>query len=114
MVLNSYSEHEEAAPATTTITVTTSTSALPATSAPVPVERRPVPDVVGMDLQLAQDTLQASSFYALKPHDAKGLNRIQVLDRQWTVVDQSPSAGTVTGIDQTIDLGAVRDEEYRG
>ena len=44
-----------------------------------------VPNVVGIDLQLAQDTLQAAGFYALRSHDATGQGRFQVLDRNWTV-----------------------------
>jgi len=49
-----------------------------------------VPDVVGMNLQSAQDTLQAAGFHTLRSHDAKSFNRSQMLDRNWIVVDQSP------------------------
>lgn len=97
---------------TTTTEATTTTATVPTTTTAAPVEQRPLPNVVGLDLQLAQDTLQAAGFYALTSHDAKGLNRLQVLDRAWTVVDQSPPADTVVPVDQVIDLGAVRDEEY--
>lgn len=75
---------------------------------------RALPNVVGLDLQLAQDTLQAAGFYGLTSHDAKGLNRQQILDRSWTVVDQSPKPGAIVPLDQVVDLGSVRDEEYEG
>ena len=98
---------------TTSTAAPASTSTVPPSTAPS-AQSRPLPNVVGSDLQLAQDTLQAAGFYALRSHDAKGLKRNQVLDRAWTVVDQNPAAGRVVATDQVIDLGAVRDEEYQG
>jgi beta-lactam-binding protein with PASTA domain len=65
-----------------------------------------VPDVVGMDLQLAQDTMQAAGLYALTSHDATGQDRAQLVDRNWQVTEQSPTAGTKVDAGQTIDLGA--------
>jgi beta-lactam-binding protein with PASTA domain len=85
------------------------TAPLPA-AAPV-VRTGTVPNVVGIDLQLAQDTLQAAGFYVLRSHDATGQGRLQVLDRNWTVVDQTPSGGTVMLLSEVVDLGAVKDEE---
>ncbi len=52
---------------------------MPTKTTAAPVERRPLPNMEGLDLQLAQDTLQAAGFYALTSHDAKGLSRLQVL-----------------------------------
>ena len=71
----------------------------------------PLPDAVGMDLQLAQDTMQAAGFYLLTSHDATGQERLQVLDRNWTVCDQSPAAGTPTATDVVVDFAAVKDGE---
>jgi len=71
----------------------------------------PLPGVVGLDLQLAQDTMQAAGYYVLISHDAGGQGRLQVLDRNWTVCDQSPAAGTRPEATTTIDLGAVKDDE---
>lgn len=71
----------------------------------------PLPDAVGMDLQAAQDTMQAAGFYDLTSHDATGQGRNQVLDRNWTVCDQVPAAGSPTAPDATIDFGAVKDDE---
>lgn len=63
-----------------------------------------VPDVVGMNHQLAQDTLQASGFYALLEEDATGQGRQLVWDRNWEVVSQSVAGGTAAPIDTTITL----------
>ncbi len=102
------------APPTTTVPPTTlavaDTAPVPA-AAPAP-KTGTVPNVVGVDLQLAQDTLQAAGFYILRSHDATGQGRLQVLDRNWTVVDQTPSGGTVTSLSEVVDLGAVKDEEF--
>jgi PASTA domain len=67
-----------------------------------------VPNVVGMDLQSAQDTLQANGFYNLGSHDVTGEASFQILDRNWEVVDQTPSAGTMTDMSVRVELGVVR------
>lgn len=105
------------APSSTTMTPSTtrSQSTAPAdtvtTSATSSPGRASLPNVVGIDLQDAQDLLQAQGFYNLRSHDARGLNRNQVLDRNWRVCDQQPRAGAVVTTDVLIDLGVVRDEE---
>jgi hypothetical protein len=53
-----------------------------------------VPNVVCMDLQLAQDKGQAAGFTRMLSVDASGLRRRQVNDQDWVVVSQSPPAGT--------------------
>lgn len=65
-----------------------------------------VPDVVGMNHQLAQDTLQASGFYLLAEEDATGQGRQLVWDRNWEVVSQSVAGGTSAAIDTTITLSS--------
>ena len=65
-----------------------------------------VPNVVGKDLQFAQDTMQAAGLYHLTSHDSTGQGRSQVLDRNWLVTDQTPPAGSKVADDQLIDLGA--------
>lgn len=70
-----------------------------------------VPNVVGMDLQEAQDLLQAEGLYVLTSHDAKREGRNQIIDNNWKVCDQEPAAGTKVPESQEIDLGAVKDEE---
>ncbi|MFI7467463.1 PASTA domain-containing protein [Nonomuraea sp. NPDC049646] len=80
--------------------VTVTASPTPTTETPVarkrstPADRRKLlPDVTGMNLQAAQDKLQATGFYVLDDQDATGQGRLQVFDRNWKVVRQSPAAG---------------------
>ena len=63
-----------------------------------------VPDVVGMNHQLAQDTLQASGFYLLDEQDATGQGRMLIYDRNWEVVRQSVPAGSSVPVTETITL----------
>jgi hypothetical protein len=70
-----------------------------------------VPEVVGLDHQLAQDTMQAAGLYALAEEDATGQGRLLLWDRNWTVVSQDPPAGTSVSADQTITLHANKDDE---
>lgn len=53
-----------------------------------------VPDVVCMDLQLAQDKAQAAGFTRVIAEDASGQRRRKVNDQDWVVISQSPSPGT--------------------
>jgi hypothetical protein len=70
-----------------------------------------VPNVVGKDHQLAQDTMQAAGLYNLSEEDATGQGRMLLFDRNWTVVSQSPKAGTRVGEDATITLRSEKDGE---
>ncbi|MFI1324561.1 PASTA domain-containing protein [Streptomyces rochei] len=69
-----------------------------------------LPDLVGQDLQAAQDAAQAAGFYALDDQDASGQGRLQVMDRNWTVCSQEPAAGTHP-TDTFVTLYAVKDAE---
>ncbi|CAL9301173.1 PASTA domain-containing protein [Streptomyces sp. SudanB91_2054] len=69
-----------------------------------------LPDLVGQDLQAAQDAAQAAGFYALDDQDASGQGRLQVMDRNWTVCSQEPAAGTHP-TDTPVTLYAVKDTE---
>ena len=93
-------------PSTTSTAPTATTTASTATPPTTAAAMTALPNVVGKDLQLAQDTLQAAGFYHLTSHDSTGLKRLQVLDRNWRVTDQTPAAGTRVAADQLIDLGA--------
>ncbi|MGW1718986.1 PASTA domain-containing protein [Streptomyces sp. NPDC002156] len=73
-------------------------------------EKATLPDLVGQDLQAAQDEAQAAGFYALDDQDASGQNRLQVLDRNWVVCSQEPAAGTHP-TDTPVILYAVKDDE---
>lgn len=70
-----------------------------------------VPNVVGKDHQLAQDTMQARGLYMLQEEDATGQGRMLLLDRNWTTVRQRPKAGKCVSEDTEIMLYAVKDEE---
>jgi hypothetical protein len=63
-----------------------------------------VPDVVGVNHQLAQDTMQAAGFYYLTEEDASGNGRLLINDRNWVVVSQLPAGGTTTSLDTGIVL----------
>ena len=70
-----------------------------------------VPSVVGKDHQLAQDTMQAAGLYNLSEEDATGQGRMLLFDRNWTVVSQSPKAGSRVSEDATITLSSKKDGE---
>jgi hypothetical protein len=70
-----------------------------------------MPDLVGRDLQSAQDTVQQMTGYAIAAtvaHDATGAGRPQVVDRDWTVCTQSVPAGATIDPDSMIDFGVVQ------
>lgn len=73
-------------------------------------ETATLPNLVGQDLQAAQDAAQAAGFYVLDDQDASGQNRLQVFDRNWTVCSQEPAAGTHP-TDTAVTLYAVKDDE---
>ncbi|WP_244406498.1 hypothetical protein [Patulibacter medicamentivorans] len=70
-----------------------------------------VPNVVGKDHQLGQDTMQAAGLYNLSEEDATGKGRALLWDRNWVDVRQSPSAGRCVSPDTTVILYAKKDGE---
>ena len=56
-----------------------------------------MPDVVCMDLQSAQDTIQEAGVFFSRSNDATGDDRMQLVDSNWLVVGQTPAAGTPIG-----------------
>ena len=84
--------------------------AAPAPAAPV-AGSVAVPAVVGLDHQLAQDTMQAAGLYNLSEEDATGAGRAMLLDRNWVVVEQVPAAGTKVTEDATITLRSKKKSE---
>ncbi len=70
-----------------------------------------VPNVVGMDHQLAQDTMQAAGFYSLLEEDCTGQDRLLLWDRNWTVQEQTPAGGSSASVDEDITLCSVKDGE---
>lgn len=73
-----------------------------------------MPNVVCMNLQAAQDLIQAETgvFYS-RSEDATGADRSQVIDSNWIVVAQRPSPGTPIGEGDAV-LSAVKLDEPSG
>lgn len=59
------------------------------TSVPRPV----MPDVMCMGLQEAQDLIQEQGVFFSRSEDASGQDRRQIMDANWTVVDQNIAPG---------------------
>ncbi|OZF45510.1 calcium-binding protein [Rhodococcus sp. 14-1411-2a] len=56
-----------------------------------------MPPVVCMNLQTAQNAIQAAGVFYSRSVDASGASRMQVNDSNWIVVAQDPPAGTLIG-----------------
>jgi hypothetical protein len=72
-----------------------------------------MPDVLCLDLQEAQDTIQETGIFYSRSVDATGAGRRQVWDRNWVVVEQSPAAGETIGEGEAV-LSVVKDDEPSG
>ncbi|MCE5287804.1 MAG: hypothetical protein LLG14_01005 [Nocardiaceae bacterium] len=86
-------------PAVTT-SVKTVIVTVPATASEGPEaapKKVPMPNVVCMNLQDAQDEIQRAGVFYSRSSDASGQGRHQVLDRHWTVVRQEPAPGELIG-----------------
>lgn len=83
------------------------------TTTPAPVAPPVVavmPPVVCMNLQAAQDLIQAAGVFFSRSQDATGKGRAQVLDRNWVVVAQTPLAGSTVGEGEAV-LSVVKEGE---
>ena len=71
-----------------------------------------MPDLVGLDLHAAQDTVQTYGVFLSVSHDLLG-SRNPVEDSDWVVCDQNVPAGQqVTGdVEGAFDLGVVERAE---
>jgi hypothetical protein len=93
----------------------------PAPSQPVPLppiaqaqESWTMPDLVGLRLQEAQDTIQELTDFGIPittSHDATGAGRMQVSDRNWKVCTQNVPQGATITPETRIDFGAVKLDE---
>lgn len=96
--------------ATETAAATTTAVAPPAsveTTTPAPAQTAIMPDVVCMNLQAAQNRIQEEGVFYSRSEDASGEGRSQLIDRNWVVVAQTPSAGTEFGEGDAV-LSAVK------
>jgi len=70
-----------------------------------------LPNLVGRNLQAAQDLLQSKGSFLFHEVDATGQGREQVLDRDWKVCSQKPAAGTTVSVVRIITVRAVKVSE---
>lgn len=74
-----------------------------------------MPDLVGSQLQSAQDRIQSLTSFGIAlttSHDATGAGRHQVWDRNWKICSQNIPPGTTIDSGTRIDFGAVKIEEH--
>ena len=69
-----------------------------------------MPNVVCMNLQAAQDKIQEAGVFYSRSKDASGQGRMQVLDRNWIVVAQTPDPGTPISEGDAV-LSVVKNDE---
>jgi hypothetical protein len=70
-----------------------------------------MPDVVGMNLQDAQDALQDLGSYLMNQEDATDQGRLQIIDDNWVVCSQEPAAGTQYSKLDVVTLWSVKNGE---
>jgi hypothetical protein len=80
------------------------------TAPPASADPDGIPYVVGRDLQKARDAVWMAGYHYIKPHDALGRGRVQLLLSNWQVCDQDPGPGE-TDKGTTVRLGVVRTNE---
>ncbi|MGY1810148.1 hypothetical protein ACI8AF_22505 [Blastococcus sp. SYSU D00669] len=108
------SSSQPALPPPSSAPVVPPVASTPSTVAPTEAPQAPVvnfamPDFVGMDLQTAQNLVQANGVFLSLSHDLLG-SRNQMVDSNWVVCDQNIPAGQqVTGdVEGLIDFGVVK------
>jgi beta-lactam-binding protein with PASTA domain len=70
-----------------------------------------MPNVIGMDLQGAQDAIQSVSggqVWFSSSTDLTGQDRAQLSDRNWQVCSSTPAPGATFTVSTKIDFGVVR------
>lgn len=87
---------------------TTSSSRSGNSSSSTSEDQEAVPDTLGMDLQQAQDTMQAAGFYFMDSYDVTGESSFQVIDRNWVVIEQTPAPRTKSSLNEEIIFGVRR------
>ena len=73
-----------------------------------------MPNLVGIDLQGAQDAIQSlthDKVWYSSSTDLTGIGRAQTVDRNWVVCSSTPPAGAMFTATTNIDFGVVRDTE---
>ncbi len=90
----------------------TTAAPVPPTTEAAPTATFAMPDLVGLDLQTAQDLVQTNGVFLSVSHDLLG-SRNQVVDSNWVVCTQNIPVGQQVSTDAEgeIDLGVVKREE---
>ena len=86
----------------------------PAPPAAASVSSWTMPDLVGANLQDAQNAIQSLTDFEIAvttSHDESGAGRQQVVDRNWKVCSQNVAPGEKITKSSRIDFGAVKLEE---
>jgi len=92
-------------------------AALLSTAVAIPASAEPswtMPNLIGSDLQGAQDAIQSVSngqVWLSTSTDLSGEGRAQIVDRNWTVCSSTPAPGASFTATTAIDFGVVRDTE---
>ncbi|HEX5403687.1 MAG TPA: hypothetical protein VFX16_15455 [Pseudonocardiaceae bacterium] len=89
----------------------TTTGAAATTTAAQAAKEWKMPDLVGTNLQTAQNKMQSVTgdpIFLTSSHDATGRQRMQVFDRDWNVCTQNIPPGTLFNLKSKIDFGAVK------
>jgi beta-lactam-binding protein with PASTA domain len=84
------------------------------TTSAAPAKQWSMPNLVGSNLQKAQDAMQkltGNPVFITTSHDATGQRRNQVVDSNWKVCSQSISPGATVTPDSKVDFGAVKEAE---
>ncbi|MGX6739032.1 PASTA domain-containing protein [Streptomyces peucetius] len=81
-----------------------------ASADPTSTETAELPDMVGMDLDSAQEIAKVYGFRYFIDEDHSGQDRLQILDNEWTVCTQDPAPGTER-VEILVTLHAVKDDE---
>lgn len=70
-----------------------------------------MPDLLGQNLQEAQNALQGMGSREMDQQDASGQERLQVLDSNWQVCTQEPTSGREVPVDTEVVLASVKLDE---
>jgi len=105
-----FSLSDDCAPGTV---LSTAPATIAGTGATSTAPNQPVlvmPNLVCVDLQQAQDDLQAlTGKFFIDSYDSSGQSRFQINDSNWTVTEQSPEPGAE--IIDDVSIGAIKDDE---
>jgi beta-lactam-binding protein with PASTA domain len=91
------SSTDKASDETTVVTKVETVYVTPTSEAAAEPVLVPMPDVVCMNLQDAQNKIQAAGVFFSRSTDDTGQGRAQIMDRNWTVVRQEPAPGELIG-----------------